>query len=98
MPHPSIIAETYPHKPAFIMGNSGEIVTYRQLDERSNQAAQLFRSLGLKAGDHIVCSWNPYCGHCFYCDEGQTILCEARTSADGKRTGTQRQVEGTVRR
>jgi len=53
MPHPSITAETYPHKPAIIMGGSGEMVTYRQLDERSNQGAQLFRSLGLKAGDHI---------------------------------------------
>ncbi len=53
MPHPSIIAETYPHKPAIIMGESGEIVTFRELDERSNQGAQLFRSLGLKSGDHI---------------------------------------------
>ncbi|MEH6569345.1 MAG: AMP-binding protein, partial [Halioglobus sp.] len=53
MPHPSITAETYPHKPALIMGNSGEMVTYKQLDERSNQGAQLFRSLGLVAGDHI---------------------------------------------
>ena len=53
MPHPSITAQTYPHKPAIIMGESGEMVTYRQLDERSNQGAQLFRSLGLQAGDHI---------------------------------------------
>lgn len=53
MPHPSITAETYPHKPALIMGDSGEMVTYKQLDERSNQGAQLFRSLGLVAGDHI---------------------------------------------
>ena len=43
MPHPSITAETYPHKPAIIMGDSGEMVTYRQLDERSNQGAHLFR-------------------------------------------------------
>jgi S-(hydroxymethyl)glutathione dehydrogenase/alcohol dehydrogenase len=28
-------------------------------------------------GDHVVCSWNPNCGHCFYCDQGQPILCEA---------------------
>ena len=53
MPHPSTTARTYPHKPAIIMGGSGEIVTYRELDERSNQGAQLFRSLGLKTGDHI---------------------------------------------
>ncbi|MFT6274304.1 MAG: fatty-acyl-CoA synthase [Halioglobus sp.] len=53
MPHPSITAKTYPHKPAIIMAGSGEIVSYKQLDERSNQAAHLFRSLGLRSGDHI---------------------------------------------
>jgi fatty-acyl-CoA synthase len=54
MPHPSVTAQTYPHKPAIIMGDSGELVTYRDLDERSNQAANLFRSLGLRRGDHIA--------------------------------------------
>lgn len=54
MPHPGITARTYPHKPAIIMAGSGEMVTYQQLDERSNQGAQLFRSLGLRAGDHIA--------------------------------------------
>jgi fatty-acyl-CoA synthase len=54
MPHPSETAKTYPHKAAIIMGDSGELVTYRQLDERSNQAAQLFRDLGLQRGDHMA--------------------------------------------
>lgn len=54
MPHPSETAKIYPHKPAIVMGDSGEIVTYRELDERSNQAAQFFRQLGLGAGDHIA--------------------------------------------
>ncbi|AQA19504.1 acyl-CoA synthetase [Halioglobus japonicus] len=54
MPHPRHTAALYPHKPAYIMGDSGEMVTYRQLDQRSNQGAQLFRSLGLQAGDHIA--------------------------------------------
>jgi len=31
---------------------------------------------GLKAGDHVVLSWNPHCGHCFYCDRDAPILCE----------------------
>ena len=53
MPHPSITAETYPHKAAYIMGGTGEIVTFGELDERSNQGAQLFRELGLEKGDHI---------------------------------------------
>lgn len=30
----------------------------------------------VKPGDHVVASWNPNCGHCYYCDEGQPILCE----------------------
>src|SRR5437588_11225869 len=30
----------------------------------------------LKAGDHVVLSWNPHCGHCFYCDRDTPILCE----------------------
>ena len=31
---------------------------------------------GLSLGDHVVLSWNPYCGHCFYCDRDLPILCE----------------------
>ena len=30
----------------------------------------------VRPGDHVVCSWNPACGHCFYCDRGLKILCE----------------------
>jgi S-(hydroxymethyl)glutathione dehydrogenase/alcohol dehydrogenase len=33
----------------------------------------------VKPGDHVICSWNPYCGHCFYCDRGVRILCEVLT-------------------
>jgi long-chain acyl-CoA synthetase len=52
--HPSIHARTNPDKPAYIMAGTGETVTYRQLDERSNQIAHLYRSLGLKAGDSVA--------------------------------------------
>src|SRR6266850_611117 len=31
---------------------------------------------GVKTGDHVVLSWNPHCGHCFYCDRDTPILCE----------------------
>jgi len=27
-------------------------------------------------GDHVICSWNPHCGHCFYCERDLPILCE----------------------
>jgi S-(hydroxymethyl)glutathione dehydrogenase / alcohol dehydrogenase len=30
----------------------------------------------VKPGDHVTCSWNPHCGHCFYCDRAMPILCE----------------------
>src|SRR5882757_170775 len=36
------------------MAGTGKAITYRELDELSNQSAHLFRSLGLKAGDHIA--------------------------------------------
>ena len=38
----------------------------------------------VKPGDHVVCSWNPSCGHCFYCDRGKPILCERYTSTSPK--------------
>ncbi|HEX4173847.1 MAG TPA: alcohol dehydrogenase catalytic domain-containing protein, partial [Acetobacteraceae bacterium] len=32
-----------------------------------------------RIGERVVLSWNPHCGHCFYCDAGQPILCETYT-------------------
>ena len=52
--HPYIHARKFPDKPAYLMAGSGEIVTYGQLDRQSNRIAQLFRSLGLQAGDHVA--------------------------------------------
>lgn len=52
--HPAIHAQNHPEKIACIMAGSGRSLTYRELDERSNQAAQLFHSLGLRRGDHIA--------------------------------------------
>jgi long-chain acyl-CoA synthetase len=52
--HPSHHARTNPDKAAYIMAASGETVTYRQLDERSNQGAHLFRSVGIGAGDAVA--------------------------------------------
>jgi S-(hydroxymethyl)glutathione dehydrogenase / alcohol dehydrogenase len=30
----------------------------------------------VRPGDHVVCSWNPHCGDCFYCERDLPILCE----------------------
>ncbi|ETR76107.1 acyl-CoA synthetase [Afipia sp. P52-10] len=54
MTHPSIHARTHPDKTAYLIAETGQGITYRQLEDRSNQGAQLFRSLGLKRFDHIA--------------------------------------------
>src|SRR3984893_17508100 len=54
MTHPSIHARTKPEKIAYQMAGTGKAITYRELDELSNQGAHLFRALGLKAGDHVA--------------------------------------------
>jgi S-(hydroxymethyl)glutathione dehydrogenase / alcohol dehydrogenase len=30
----------------------------------------------VKPGEHVICSWNPHCGHCYYCERSLPILCE----------------------
>ena len=54
MPHFSAYASETPDRPAYIMANSGETVTYRVLDQRSNQIAHLLRNSGIHRGDHIA--------------------------------------------
>ena len=38
----------------------------------------------VRPGDHVVCSWNPHCGDCFYCDRDQPILCETFSATQPK--------------
>ncbi|MFS8974013.1 AMP-binding protein [Cupriavidus necator] len=52
--HPHIHAQRTPDKAAVIMASSGAVVTYRELDARSNQVAQLFRARGLRPGDRVA--------------------------------------------
>ena len=52
--HPGIYAAENPYKTAYVMANSGQTVTYQELNEASNQGAHLFRNLGLKVGDNIA--------------------------------------------
>ena len=54
MTHPSIHARTRPDKIAYQMAGTGKAISYRELDELSNQGAHLFRALGLSAGDHVA--------------------------------------------
>ncbi|MFB9470462.1 acyl-CoA synthetase [Nonomuraea salmonea] len=52
--YPGAIAAVTPDKPAVIMAGSGQVVTYRELDEESNRLAHLFRAAGLRPGDHVA--------------------------------------------
>jgi fatty-acyl-CoA synthase len=52
--YPGHHAQTSPAKAAAISARTGEVVTYAELDERSNRLAQLLWSEGLRRGDHIA--------------------------------------------
>ena len=52
--HPSRYAASTPDKPALIMGQSGETVSFLQLEANVNRLAHLLRSLGLRRGDCIA--------------------------------------------
>src|SRR3954464_4361026 len=42
---------------------------------------------GVSVGDHVILSWNPHCGHCFYCDRDLPILCESYLAEGPKGVG-----------
>lgn len=51
--HPRAYAKSDPDKPALIVADRGEILTYGALEAQANRAARLFRQIGLRAGDRI---------------------------------------------
>jgi long-chain acyl-CoA synthetase len=66
--YPAVHAASSPDKPAYILARSGQTITYKELNDRSNQLAQLFQARGLKFGDavaicmennadYLVCTW-----------------------------------------
>ncbi len=52
--YPGDHARETPDKPAVIHASSGRVVTYRELDARSNQLARYLQAQGLRPGDHIA--------------------------------------------
>ncbi|MCK9544169.1 MAG: acyl-CoA synthetase [Novosphingobium sp.] len=56
--HPRIHVAAEPGKPAAILAETGETLTYGELEERANQGAHFFRSLGIEAGQTIAI-WLP---------------------------------------
>ena len=57
--HPGVHAANQPDKVAYVMAPSGESVTYRELNDRSNRLAQLLYARGIRPGDSIaICMEN----------------------------------------
>ena len=52
--YPGLHAKSKGDQPAFIMAQSGETVTYAELEARTNQLAHFLRSRGLKRLDHYA--------------------------------------------
>ena len=52
--YPGKYAAARPDQPAVIMGASGEIVTYAELEARTNRLAHLLRASGLRQQDHYA--------------------------------------------
>ena len=50
--YPENYAKQHPDRPAVIMAQSGEVLTYAALEARANQLAHLLRSQSLAAYDH----------------------------------------------
>jgi long-chain acyl-CoA synthetase len=54
LPHPSRFAVEAPDRPAVILGSTGEVLTYAELETRSCQVANLLRSVGCQPGDTVA--------------------------------------------
>ena len=52
--HPYVHAANTPGKAAVIMAETGETMTYGEMEAYSNRVAQLLRAYGLQRGDKIV--------------------------------------------
>ncbi len=52
--YPGAVAAQRPDHAAIVMAATGEVVTYRELDDMANRLSQLFRAAGLQRGDHVA--------------------------------------------
>jgi long-chain acyl-CoA synthetase len=62
-----------PLQPAFIMANSGETVSYAELEARSNRLAHFFRSRGMKRLDHYAIYMENNSRYLEACGAGEKI-------------------------
>ncbi len=63
-----------------------------------HEGAGIVREVGpgvslVRPGDHVVLSFAPYCGHCYYCSLGRPVLCDNMRLTMGRGT----LLDGTTR-
>jgi long-chain acyl-CoA synthetase len=54
MRFPGTHASATPDKPAVVMGRTGQVITYAELDAEANRLARVLRAAGLEPGDHVA--------------------------------------------
>src|ERR1700723_782412 len=69
--YPGLHAEARADRPALIMAGSGETITYRELEARSNRLAHLLRAVGLKRLDHYAIFMENHPRHVECCAAGE---------------------------
>jgi S-(hydroxymethyl)glutathione dehydrogenase/alcohol dehydrogenase len=62
----SVISGDRPHPLPVVLGHEGAGVV-----EEVGVGVSSVRK-----GDHVICSWAPSCGHCFFCDHDLAVWCE----------------------
>lgn len=55
-----------PVPPGAVLGHEGAGVVVSAVDSK----------MGLQPGDHVIGSFTPACGECFFCQKGQSFICE----------------------
>jgi len=52
--YPGAYVDTFPDKPAVIRAETGDVLTYAQLEDRSRRLARYLHDAGLRRGDHLA--------------------------------------------
>jgi long-chain acyl-CoA synthetase len=64
MVYPGTFARTTPEKPAVVMADTGQVLTYRELDDQSVRFARVLHAAGLRRGD-VVAMLTDNAAECF---------------------------------
>ncbi len=81
--YPGAFIDTNPDKPAIIMGSTGDVTTFGELDAAANRAAQMLRAAGVQPGDHVA-----------FCMENHPRYLEVRGGATTQGRSTPRHRRG----